>query len=85
MHARPSKSDTTLETQHSRLFDLASGRHRGVTACKLAFLGGTTVAGWRNGGDWEFWYQNWGSVNGSGVKLLKAKSLTQKLRRAPIA
>jgi hypothetical protein len=37
------------------------------------FLAGTTVAGWRKGGNWEFWYQNWGSVNGSGAKLLKAK------------
>jgi hypothetical protein len=38
------------------------------------FLGGTTIAGWRTGTTWEFWYQNWGQVNGTGgVRLLKAK------------
>ncbi|MDE2333454.1 MAG: hypothetical protein KGK10_02830 [Rhodospirillales bacterium] len=37
------------------------------------FLGGTTVAGWRNGGSWEFWYQNWGSVKGGAVGLLSVK------------
>ncbi|WP_144186149.1 hypothetical protein [Elioraea rosea] len=38
------------------------------------FLGGTTIAGWRTGTTWEFWYQNWGQVNGTGgVRLLKAR------------
>lgn len=34
------------------------------------FLGGTTVAGWRTGGNWEFWYQVWGSVNKGAVGLI---------------
>jgi len=37
------------------------------------FLGGTTVAGFRNGTNWEFWYQNWGSVSGAGARLLRAR------------
>ena len=37
------------------------------------FLGGTTIAGWRSGTAWEFWYQNWGSVRGSATGPLFAK------------
>jgi len=37
------------------------------------FTGGTTIAGWRNGSDWEFWYQNFGSVSGSASGLLFAR------------
>jgi hypothetical protein len=37
------------------------------------FLGGTTVAGWRTGTSWEFWYQNWGSVSGAVSRLLRAR------------
>lgn len=43
------------------------------------FLGGTTIAGWRTGTLWEFWYQNWGQVGGSGgVRLLKARKFYQQ-------
>lgn len=34
------------------------------------FLGGTTVAGWRTAGNWEFWFQVWGSVNKGAVQLI---------------
>ena len=37
------------------------------------FLGGTTIAGWRTGASWEFWFQNWGSVGGNGAGLLYVK------------
>jgi hypothetical protein len=37
------------------------------------FLGGTTVAGWRTGQNWEFWYQNWGHVPGQPTRLLYAR------------
>lgn len=36
------------------------------------FYGGTTVAGFRGGGGWEFWVQNWGTVSGSVVGLIGA-------------
>lgn len=41
-----------------------------LAATSEKFLGGTTVAAWRTAGDWEFWYQVWGSVNGGAVGLL---------------
>lgn len=45
-----------------------------LTGTGKDFLGGTTIAGWRTGTTWEFWYQNWGQVGGSGgVRLLKAR------------
>jgi hypothetical protein len=37
------------------------------------FLGGTTIAGWRTGANWEFWFQNWGSIQGSPPGLLYVK------------
>ena len=39
------------------------------------FTGGTTIAGWCNGGQWEFWFQNWGAVGGiaSQVKLIACR------------
>jgi hypothetical protein len=37
------------------------------------FLGGTTIAGWRTGTNWEFWFQNWGTVRGGATRLLRAK------------
>jgi hypothetical protein len=37
------------------------------------FLGGTTIAGWRTGTNWEFWFQNWGTVKGAATRLLRAK------------
>lgn len=33
------------------------------------WLGGTTIVGFRAGTNWEFWFQTWGSANGSGVMV----------------
>lgn len=41
---------------------------RAATASK--FIGGTTIAGFRTGTNWEFWFQNFGSVSGGAVGLI---------------
>lgn len=37
------------------------------------FLGGTTVAGFRGAGGWEFWYQNFGSISGAANAILHSE------------
>lgn len=39
----------------------------GKTTKAEKWLGGTTIVGFRTGTSWEFWFQTWGSANGSGV------------------
>jgi hypothetical protein len=34
------------------------------------FLGGTTIVAFRKGKNWEFWYQNFGSIKGAKTTLL---------------
>ena len=38
-----------------------------------AFLGGTTIAGFRTGTKWSFWFQTWGSINGGAVSMIECK------------
>lgn len=47
---------------------LAKINARASTASK--FIGGTTIAGFRTGTNWEFWFQNFGSTSGSAVGLI---------------
>jgi hypothetical protein len=39
------------------------------------FNGSTAIAGWRNGTQWEFWFQNWGAVGGiaGAVQLIACR------------
>jgi hypothetical protein len=37
------------------------------------FLGGTTIVAFRKGKNWEFWYQNFGSIKGGKAALLHAE------------
>lgn len=39
------------------------------------FLGGTTIAGFRRGGGWQFWYQTWGSVGGNPSAMLDCREI----------
>ena len=45
------------------------------------FLGGTTIAGFRTGRRWEFWYQSWGQVNGGAIGITEVRQFLQRVRR----
>jgi hypothetical protein len=38
-----------------------------------AWLGGTTIVGFRTGTAWEFWFQTWGSLGGGAVTVHEVK------------
>lgn len=41
-----------------------------MAATAADFVGGTTIVAFRQGANWEFWYQNFGSIKGAKTTLL---------------